>query len=258
MHRFLFVCISFLITAAAPVFAFAAEDKMPTCAAMDRPCLMRQIEILTPKIDQQDWRDQTFRELAKTYAYEGNLDKAVGLIDKIKTPDTKAMTIRGIGMAAAASKWPASKYDTLWNKLIEQARLIDHGPSQEIAYTYIALSQAFAGNDAAARRTAGLLNNMAQRNKALGETAKIEADRGDLKNAMTSLEAINSLPYKNKAYDTISRIFLDKAMIEEAYVCANKIDNAYLRAKSIQRILNKGNAEEADMEPPADLSKGME
>jgi hypothetical protein len=34
-----------------------------------------------------------------------------------------------------------------------------------------------------------------------------------------------------------------------------KIDNAFLKAKSIQRILNKGNAEESDMEPTQDLAE---
>ena len=78
---------------------------------------------------------------------------------------------------------------------------------------------------------------------------EIQAERGDLKNALISLAAINTPSYRNKAYDTVSRLFLEKALIAEAYACADKIDNAYLKAKSIQRILNKGNAEEEDMEP---------
>ena len=44
-------------------------------------------------------------------------------------------------------------------------------------------------------------------------------------------------------------------MVEQAYACASQIDNAYLKAKSIQRILNKGNTEEEDMEPTSDLGK---
>ena len=232
-----------------------AEDKIPVCNAMDRPCLLRQIEILTPTIDKQDWKDQTYRELAKTYAYEGQTDKAIALIPKIVDNDTKAMTIRGIGMAAASLKWQNAQYRTLFTKLSEQAALITHPPSQGIAYTYIAMSQAFAGDDDGARKTAASMANGALRNKAYGETAEIEAERGDLQNALTSLAAIDTPSYRNKAYDTVSRIFLDKAFVEHAYACAEKIDNPYLRAKSIQRILNKGNAEEQDMEPQENLAK---
>ncbi|HEU4838714.1 MAG TPA: hypothetical protein VFS88_04800, partial [Micavibrio sp.] len=79
--------------------------------------------------------------------------------------------------------------------------------------------------------------------------------RGDFKQAMLSLEAIDTSSFRNKAYDTVSRIFLGRAMVEEAYACTMKIDNAFLKAKSIQRILNKGNAEESDMEPTQDLAE---
>ena len=255
MLRFLFAII-------VPAIMFAphaiADDKMPNCAAMDRPCLMRQIEVLAPTIDRGDWRDQTLRELAKTYTYEGNPDKAIALLPRIETPDTKAMTIRGIGMAAASLKWNRNRYDSLFAKLTEQAGLINHAPSKGIAYTYIAMSQAFAGDDDGARATAAAMENPALRNKAYGETAEIEAERGDITNVIKTLAAVDSAPYRSKAFDTVSKIFLDKAMIEEAYICAGKIDNTYLKAKSIQRILNKGNAEEEDMEPVSDLSKGGE
>jgi hypothetical protein len=112
-----------------------AEDKIPACTAMDRPCLLKQIEILAASIDKQEWKDQTYRELAKTYAYEGQADKAIALISKIVDNDTKAMTIRGIGMAAASLKWSNAQYRALFIKLSEQAALINHPPSQGIAYT---------------------------------------------------------------------------------------------------------------------------
>ncbi len=234
------------------------KEVTPTCTAMDRPCLMKQIETLTPNIEQQDWRDQTYRELAKTYTYEDQPGKAIALIEKIKNNDTKAMTIRGIGMAAASLKWPKQRYDGLFTQLSAEAKKITHPPSQGIAYTYIAMSQAFAGDDDGARKTAAAMENPALRNKAYGETAEIEAERGDITNVLKSIAAIDSSPYRNKAYDTVSRIFLDKAFVEHAYTAANKIDNAYLKAKSIQRILNKGNVEEQDMEPMADMSTGTE
>lgn len=257
MHKIIFVFGSLFILAYA-ADAFASQDKMPGCAATDRACLAKQIELLAPQMEQQAWKDQTLRELAKTYAYDGQADKAIALIDKIQTPDTKAMTIRGIGMAAAGGKWSKSKYDTLWTNLAKEAAKIQHPPSQGIAYTYIAMSQAFAGDDMGARKTAAAMDNQALRNKAFGETAEIEADRGDLKNALISLDAVDTQDYKNKAYATVSRIFIDKGMIDEGFTCANHIDNAYLKAKSLQLILNKDNKEEADMEPVADLSKTAE
>lgn len=231
-----------------------AQDKVPNCAAMDRPCLMRQIHALSTAINQSDWRDQTYRELAKTYAYEGEMDRAVALIEEIQKPDTKAMTIRGIGMAAASLKLPQNRYNILFAKLTEEAQKISDSSANGIALTYIAMAQAYAGDDNGARRTAASMTNAALRNKAYGETAEIQADRGDFGNALLSLDAIDVMSFKNKALDTVSKIFLNKAMIDEAYSLAMKMDNPYLKAKSIQRILNKGNAEEQDMEPPEDLS----
>lgn len=257
MHKII-AAAAVVIFAAFSFPARAAEDKAPNCTAMDRPCQMRQIESLAEKIQESDWRDQTLRELAKTYAYEHQPDKAIALIEKISNPDTKAMTIRGIGMAAAGGQWKAGEYTSLFSRLTAEANKIEHTPSRGIAFTYIAMSQAFAGDDTGARKTAAAMDNAALRNKAYGETAEIQAERGDLKNALISLEALDSASYRNKAYDTVSRIFLDKAMIEEAYTCASRIDNAYLKAKSVQRILNAGNREETDMEPKADLSKGAE
>lgn len=257
MHSFLYgSLLSALFILAAPAAALAVgEEKVPTCTAMDRPCLMRQIQALTPGIEQSEWRDQTYRELAKTYAYEGQTDKAIALIPLISKPDTKAMTIRGIGMAAASLKWPASKYGTLFAKLTAEAAKITDTSANGIALTYIAMAQAFAGDDNGARKTAAAMTNAALRNKAYGETAEIQAERGDFKQAMLSLDAVNASSFRNKAYDTVSKIFLDRAMVNEAYACAMKIDNAFLKAKSIQRILNKGNTEEADMEPTQDLAE---
>ncbi len=254
MHRFL---REFLITGlfifVAPVAM--AQDKVPSCAAMDRPCLMRQIQTLAPAINQQDWRDQTYRELAKTYSYEGDTDKAIALIEKIQKPDTKAMTIRGIGMAAASLKLPQGRYNVLFAKLTEEAKKITDVSAHGIALTYVAMAQAYAGDDRGARATAASMTNAALRNKAYAETAEIQAERGDVANATLSLDAIDASSFKGKALDTVSKIFVGKAMINEAYMMAMKIDNAYLKTKSLQRILNKGNAEEQDMEPSENLGE---
>ena len=248
----------FLLTLSFTAFsgsARAADDKEPKCTAMDRPCLMKQIETLVPRVEKSEWRNQTMRELAKTYTYEGQLDKALALLPKIEDNDTKAMTIRGIGMAAATAKLDRTRRNWLWDHLADEAFKINHAPSRGIAFTYISMSQAFAGDDDAARNTAAAMENAALRNKAFGEAGEIQADRGDLQQAIKSMTAIDSSAYRNKEYDIISRIFLDKAMVEEAYACASAIDNAYLKAKSIQRILNKGNAEEEDLEPKIDVTK---
>ena len=53
------------------------------------------------------------------------------------------MTIRGIGFAAADGKWQTEKYPPLFEKLTAKAGTIEHLPSQAIAYTYIAMAQAF-------------------------------------------------------------------------------------------------------------------
>lgn len=226
-----------------------AQEAKKTCAAMDRPCLLKELETLIPSIDNTAWRDQSYRELAKTYAYEGQISKALAIIPKVENNDTRAMTIRGIGMAAASKKLDRAQYSSLWKSLSDEAAKITHAPSRGIAYTYISMSQVFAGDDEAARATASKMENAALRNKAYGEAAEIEADRGDLKNALISLSAIDAPPYRDKQYDIVSRIFLDKALVNEAYECAGKISNSYLRAKAVQRILNKGNAEEEDMQP---------
>src|SRR5690606_28818351 len=133
--------------------------------------------------------------LAKTYAYEGQAQKAVAIIPKVANNDTRAMTIRGIGMAAASAKLSKTQYASLWKDLKDEAAKITHAPSQGIAYTYISMSQVYAGDDAAARETASKMSDGALRNKAYGEAAEIEAERGDLPNALLSLAAIDAPPY---------------------------------------------------------------
>jgi len=257
MHRFIAGLPLLLLVILASQPALAKNDE-PACNAMDRPCLLRQMEAITPTIDDVAWRDQTYRELAKTYTYEGKIDQALAIIPKVDTPDTRAMTIRGIGMAAAHLKLQPAQYQNLFTRLADEAKKITHPPSQAIAWTYIAMSQAFAGDDAGARATAATMQNSALRNKAYGETSEIEAERGDVKNALTSIGFIDTLSYRNKAYDTVSEIFINRALVAEAYQCANMIDNPYLKAKAIQRILNKGNKEQEDVEPHPDVTKELE
>lgn len=231
----------FLILA---VFSLNITPALAQCSIENKLCLMQELEDTAQKIENKSWRDQAYRELAKTYTYAGYPDKAIALLSKIQTPDTKAMTIRGIGFAAADSKWSKEKYDELFKNLTLEADKIEHLPSQAIAYTYVAMSQAFAKDDDGAYETAKAMTNDALRHKAFAETAEIQAERGDANAAFKSIESIDSTSFKNKAYATISKIFTKQGQLDNAYMAAQKINNNYARAKSLQLILNKGNPEE--------------
>ena len=209
------------------------------CTVSDKPCVMKQIEMTAQQIEDKSWRDKVYRELAKSYASENMTDKAIALIAQIETPDTKAMTIRGIGMAAADLKWAdKTKYDSLFTTLKGEAVKITHPPSNAIAYTYIAMAQAFAGDDKGAMATALGMENPALKHKALAETAEIQAERGDLTQALKSIEAIDSVAFKNKAYATVAHIFTKQGQLDEAYQSAMKIENAYKKTEALQDIIN--------------------
>lgn len=209
------------------------------CAISDRLCLLESLRIEAEKIDNKSWRDQTYRELAKTYAFDGDTEKALGLIDKIETPDTKAMTIRGIGMAVADRKMPPAQYQPIFAALHEKAKTITHPPSHAIALTYIAMSQAFAGDDEGAWATAAGMDNPALQCKAYGETAEIQAERGDYDSAMKSENFIDDEPYRNKSLNTVSKIFADGGQFESALGAAEKIKNPYMKAQALQYILDR-------------------
>lgn len=237
-----------MMTPPALAAASAAPASTPAsaaaCRANDKPCILKELETLAPGIDNKSWRDQTYRELAKSYTHDNNEDAAIALIAKIETPDTKAMTIRGIGFAAADHNWDKARYDTLWAKLSAEAKKIDHAPSQGIAWTYIAMAQAFAKQDAEATKTALAMENEALRHKALAENAEIQAERGDFTAAMASIGHIGSASFRNKAYRIVAKIFTEDDRLQEAYDTAAKIDNPYTRGQALQAILNHGNAEE--------------
>lgn len=237
------ICLMGLIFT-VPLQTRAQESEIKRCAVTDKLCLMQEVENTAKTIENKSWRDKSYRELAKSYAYAGHKDKAIALISKIQTPDTKAMTIRGIGFAAADRKWPKEQYTALFQELTIEANKIEHRPSQAIAYTYIAMAQAFAHDDAGAFETAKAMENDALRNKAFAETAEIQAERGDAVAAFKSIESIDSNAFKNKAYATIAKIFTKQNQLEHAYKAAQKIDNSYNRTQILQNILNKGNPEE--------------
>lgn len=207
------------------------------CQATDTACLLPALTEMTGSIEEQAWRDHTYREIAKLLIAEHKTDEALALIPLIKTPDTRAMTIRGIGMEAAKHEWKKAEYDDLFARLRTQADTIEHPPSFAIALTYIAMAQAFAGDDAGAMKTAASMENSALRNKAYGESSEIQAEHGDLQAAMASIAAIDDLAYRNKAYKQICKIFADRQMYDKALTAAENIENHYQKAQSILYIL---------------------
>ncbi len=227
-----------ILVSCANLSAFASGQESP-CKAEDRECVMALLETSIGKINEDSWRDASFREYAKTLAFDGRTDEAIAIIGKVVNPDTRAMTIRGIGMAMAANKSPPEVYRPVFLKLAEEAAKITHPPSHAIALTYIAMAQAFAGDDEGATKTALSMENEALRNKALGESAEIQAERGDYKTAMESIGHIASSSFRNKAYATVSQIFSKAGRYDDALNTSLKIDNPTVRADTLQYLLDQ-------------------
>jgi predicted negative regulator of RcsB-dependent stress response len=222
-----------LILCAIPALA----DSQPVaCTGADKACLLKELDASAGSIGKTEWRDQTRRELAKLLAHNKQPDDAIALIDRIETPDTKAMTIRGIGMAAAEGRIATPE---LFTKLRKEADKITDPPSHAIALTYIAMSQAFADDDAGAMATAQGMENAALRNKAHNEAAKIQADRGDYNAAIASIAAIEDPAFRDKAHGIISGIFADHKKYDEAVLSADKITDTYKKSQAILYILAK-------------------
>lgn len=217
------------------------------CSIENRGCVIDALLGEAAKIDNASWRDQTYREIAKTLAFEGRFDAAIDVWGKIETPDTKALTLRGIGMAAAEGSLDEDAYDALFKKLRARSETIEHPPSYAIALTYIAMSQAFAGDDQGAWDTAADMENAALRHKAYGETAEIQAEKGKFNEAMKSIGYIESGAFRNKAYSIVSKILADQGKLENALRAADNITNAYKKAKALQYVL--------DIQKPRELPK---
>lgn len=209
-----------------------------SCQISDSICVLLEMEKTAAGIENTAWRDQTYREIAKSLAAESKLDLAIGLIEKIETPDTKAMTIRGIGMEAAKLNLSREEQSSLFTALRKEAEKISHPPSYAIALTYIAMGQAFSGDNEGAWKTASEMENDALRHKAYGETAEIQAEKGDVVSAKISISKIDSNSYKDKSRSTVSRILADAGDFENAYDFAMMIDNPYKKTLSLQYILD--------------------
>ena len=227
-------------------FPVSAQDSAPTetknktvCTFEDRICILDQIEQSAKDMERDVEKDKTYRELAKLYSHHGRSDKAVPLIEKIKNADTKAMTIRGIGMEVADLNISETEKKDIMSKLRTEAEKIEHPPSYAIALTYIAMAQAYAGDDEGSWKTASDMENKALRHKAFGETAEIQAEMGKYKEAKISLKKIQDEPYENKAFATVSKILVNIGDYKNAYDAALQITNPYKRALALQYLLEQ-------------------
>lgn len=233
--------ISFVFFSFAGVFSLHAHAQAPenkSCTIEDRACILDLMKADAALIDNVSWRDQTYREIAKTLAFEGNYDGAIELIPLIETADTKAMTIRGIGMAAAHNKIGKEEYTRIFSLLRAHSESITHEASFAIALTYIAMAQAFAGDNEGAWKTASEMQNEALRHKAYAETAEIQAQNGDFESARKSIEFIESLSFRNKSYNLVAKILADKGLYAQSFDLALLITNPYKKTETIQYILD--------------------
>lgn len=233
MHRLILLIILCLLS--VPVQA--AEGS--ACASTDTGCLLNLLEQSTAAVAEDQWRDSTYREIAKLYAHQKESAKAIALLGKIKSADTKAMTIRGIGMAAARTDMTKPEFDDLFAKLTIEAEKIEHPPSHAIALTYISMSQAFASDNEGAMKTAAAMDNAALRNKAYGEAGEIQAKRGDFDAAMISVRGIDDPGYRDKELRIISKVFTDGKFFDPAMKSAEEIKDAYQKSQALLYILVK-------------------
>lgn len=218
--------------------ARAAEQPAP-CTATDPACLLGMLEQTTTAVTENQWRDNTYREIAKLYSRRKQADSAIALIGKIKNPDTKAMTIRGIGMAAAKTDMTKAEFDDLFAKLAAAAAKIDHPPSHAIALTYISMAQAYARDNEGAMKTAAAMENPALRNKAYGEAGEVQATRGEIDAVMISMKMIDDPGYRDKELRIISKVFTDGKYFDHALKTAEAITDAYQKSQAILYILVK-------------------
>ncbi|MAE51416.1 MAG: hypothetical protein CMH27_06375 [Micavibrio sp.] len=240
--RILFLLLLMAFLAGQPKAMADQTDYAPDnaiCGIDNRGCVLRNLRHYAQKIEKSTWRDQTFRELAKSYAADGYIDIAISIIDDINSPDTKAMTIRGIGMEMARLGYDQDRLSREFDKLRAAAERIDHPPSYAIALTYIAMGQAFAGDNDGSWETAASMTNAALRHKAYGETAEIQAEKGNFDAAMKSIGFIDDEAYRNKAYNIVSKILSDHKYFEQAYKAALEITNDYKKSQSIQYMLDR-------------------
>ncbi len=229
--------ILFLLVLIWPLYG-NAEDKV-IYSANTPNIMMVMVSKEIEKITEPRWRNNAYRDLAESMAFHDNIDGAIALVDKIDNADTQAMTIRAIGMVLAIHKnLSDTEYKEIFKKLDTKALVINDEGARDIAYTYIAMAQAFAGLDDDATRTTDAMVNPALKHKAFGETAEIQAERGDFDAAMASINLIDSTAFKNKALGIVSDIFVKKDELDNAFNVSQNITNPTKKAAALQKIIN--------------------
>ncbi len=253
LHRILIPGVALL---SAMAFNALADEPKP-CATADRACLAAMVQRDAAATTETAWRDQTLRDLAASLTYDKKVDSAIALIPQISNPDTQAMTVRAIGMAAALyGRETPDQLKTVFAKLAKATLLIRQPTAQGIAQTYIAMAQAFGGLDDDAWRTASAMTNLALKHKAFGETAEIQAERGDMGKAMTSVGKIDVVSFRNKAYQNVAEIMTKRQRYDDAVTSAGRINNPAKRAQAILAIMKaqeeKTRGARADTAPEVD------
>jgi len=239
LHRLITGFIALSTTLCLSGLWFSQAFAQSACSsAADRACITAEILKSAQSVEEASWRDQTYRDLSASLTYDKKVDDAIALVPKISNPDTQAMTIRTIGMTAALyGKDSPDQLKETFKKLSAAAATIKHPAANAIAYTYIAMAQAFAGLDEDAWATAGAMQSPELKHKAYAETAEIQAERGDINAAMQSISKIDTASFRNKAYQSVATILIKAGKYDEALRSISAIDNPMKRAQGLQGLL---------------------
>ena len=233
----------FIITLCTCLLVLGAQATHARDTACEKPlqaCLLHDLQAAITKIDKQTWTDRALRDYARVQTELGDVDPALRAEEKIDTPDTRAIAIRGIAIAVAESDRDAPLKTRIFAKLDQHAKALEHAPSRAIARTYIAKARAIAGRDRAAYQIAAKIDNTDMRNKAYGAIAEAQARQGRIKAVMTSLGKVDDTGYRNRQYKTTAKMLADGGDMKAARRLANAIEgNAVLRAGTLQALLNR-------------------
>ena len=229
-----FALFGFTLTVSADPSSCALQqddDAMLSCAgaALDK---------LIPQIYNTRWRDQSFREQAKILIRHGSVDKAMSLLPQISNEDTKALTIRAIGIGMAELPLAPAAQNEYFDTLHKQAMTISHTGSQEIAMTYIAIAEASAGLFERALTSARTLRTNSLRNKSYQEIAEVLSAKGDTDNSFAALNLIDDPSFRNKAYGVIAAVFIKHGQLAAALQFAEHIEDPYIKSNSFLNIMN--------------------
>lgn len=247
--HFIFLAFIFL-----PHHANGQAPETLSCEAKNIKCVLDYTATQIPHIDDQRWQDQSYRDLVMRYADAGYHEDAIAYIGRITHPDTRAMAIRaaGMGLAKYSSALITTDGDIAYfERLKDMASRIEHEGAQAIAYTYIAMAEAMAGLDEHATKTALDMDNSALRNKALAESAEIQAERGDKNAALESISHIDDPAFKDKAYSITSDIFIKTGAYDHALDMASFITHPYKQSQILLKLTaSQINDKESDEASP--------